>query len=103
MEEPRTRNAPEEASAPERDEEESSRARRARSYFQEHPNARWAILLVVLILAAGAFLAWRHYSVRESTDDAQVDGHIVNVSSREGGTVVKVNVDDNQFVNTGDV
>jgi len=103
MEEPRTRNAPEEASAPERDEEESSRARRARSYFQEHPNARWAILLVVLILAAGAFLAWRHYSVRESTDDAQVDGHIVNVSSRVGGTVVKVNVDDNQFVNTGDV
>jgi membrane fusion protein, multidrug efflux system len=103
VEEPRTHARPQEVPVPEADEVETSRANRARSYFQEHPNARWVILLAVLILAAGAFIAWRHYSVRESTDDAQIDGHIVNVSSRVSGTVVKVNVDDNQFVNAGDV
>jgi membrane fusion protein (multidrug efflux system) len=104
VDEPRTRTATEEQSpVPERDDEETSRARRARSYFQEHPHARWLLLLVVLAVAAGAFIAWRYYSVRESTDDAQIDGHIVNVSSRVSGTVIKVNVDDNQFVNAGDV
>jgi membrane fusion protein (multidrug efflux system) len=98
-----TRTGPEPVTAPEADDEETSRARRARSYFQEHPRTRWVLLLVVVLLAAAAFLAWRHYSVRETTDDAQIDGHIVNVSSRVSGTVIKVNVDDNQFVNAGDV
>jgi membrane fusion protein (multidrug efflux system) len=102
IEEPRPRG-PEQIPPPEPDEVETSRANRARSYFQEHPNARWVILALVLIVAAVAFIAWRHYSVRETTDDAQIDGHIVNVSSRVNGTVIKVNVDDNQFVNAGDV
>ena len=102
IDEPRTR--PEEASqVPERDEVETSRANRARSYFQDHPRARFVIFAVVILALVGAFIAWRYYSVRETTDDAQIDGHIVNVSSRVSGTVVKVNVDDNQFVNAGDV
>jgi membrane fusion protein, multidrug efflux system len=104
IDEPRSRTATEQtAPEVERDEVETSRARRARSYFQDHPGTRWLLLLVVLIAAAAAFIAWRYYSVRETTDDAQIDGHIVNVSSRVSGTVVKVNVDDNQFVNAGDV
>jgi membrane fusion protein (multidrug efflux system) len=103
IDDPRTRTETEEHPAAERDEVEDSRARRARSYFQEHPAARWILLLVVIVIAAGAFIAWRYYSVRETTDDAQIDGHIVNVSSRVGGTVIKVNVDDNQFVNAGDI
>ena len=40
---------------------------------------------------------------RESTDDAQVDGHIVAVSSRVGGTVGAVKVEDNQHVAAGTV
>jgi membrane fusion protein, multidrug efflux system len=66
-------------------------------------NAKWILLALLLLVAAGAWVAWRHYSVRESTDDAQIDGHINPISARVGGTVTAVNVDDNQFVKAGTV
>jgi len=52
-------------------------------------------------LAAGWFW-WdsRHW---ESTDDAQVDGHIYPINSRVGGQVISVNYDDGQVVRHGDV
>jgi len=53
-------------------------------------------LALLALLAAG--LAWRHFSVRETTDDAQVEGHVNAVSARVGGTVLEVLVEDNQFV-----
>jgi membrane fusion protein (multidrug efflux system) len=87
---------PEEAEPP-------SRGERARSYFHEHPASLVALLLVlVIVIAAGAYV-WHYYSVRESTDDAQVDGHIVPVAARVSGTVVSVNVVDNQQVTPGTV
>jgi membrane fusion protein (multidrug efflux system) len=39
--------------------------------------------------------------VRESTDDAQVDGHVVPISPRISGTILEVLVDDNQEVTAG--
>lgn len=54
---------------------------------------------IVLLLAAG--IGW-HSRNRVSTDDAQVDGHLVPVSGRVYGTVVKVLVEDNQAVQAGD-
>src|SRR5262245_54144399 len=63
---------------------------------------RWTLIIVFLIAAAGGVLAWQHYFAPwESTDDAQVDGHINPVSARIGGTVVKVHVTDNQLVEAG--
>jgi membrane fusion protein (multidrug efflux system) len=59
-----------------------------------------ALASLFLIVFGGA---WYYYSGRESTDDAQIDGHINPVSSRAGGTVLKVNVDDNQVVTAGTV
>src|SRR5215471_16499303 len=59
------------------------------------------ILLVVLI--GGAVWAWRHYSGSESTDDAQVDNHVYAVNARVGGTLVAVNVRENQIVEAGQV
>ncbi len=56
---------------------------------------------IVVLLAAGGFAAWSYYSVRESTDDAQIDGHVNPVSARVGGTVTGVTVDDNQYVASG--
>lgn len=53
-----------------------------------------ALLVVVALL-------WFYYSGRESTDDAQIDGHIHPVAARVPGTVKDVNVDDNQFVKAG--
>ncbi len=37
----------------------------------------------------------------ESTDDAQIDGYVNPISSRVGGTITNVYVDDNQYVKAG--
>ncbi len=76
---------------------------RPRGYFRQHPKAKWVALLVVLAIAVAVLLLWRYYSVRETTDDAQIDGHIAPVSARVGGPVLKVNVEDNQYVEAGAV
>lgn len=55
------------------------------------------------VLLVGGLLAWWHYAGRESTDDAQIDGHIHQVASRAGGTVLEVAVRENQRVKAGDV
>jgi membrane fusion protein, multidrug efflux system len=57
-------------------------------------------IAAVVVLAVIAFFVWRS-SGRESTDDAQIDGHITQVSPRVGGIVIKLNVKDNQFVEAG--
>ncbi len=56
----------------------------------------------VLVLAAGLLL-WRYLGSYESTDDAQADVHLYPVSARVSGYVVRVNVDDNQWVKQGTV
>lgn len=81
-------------------ERRSLRDRRA-GFFRAHPNAKWVLLVIVLAAIAGAVFVWHYYSVRESTDDAQVDGHINPISARVGGTVLKVYYDDNQVVQAG--
>lgn len=74
-----------------------------KTYLREHPAVRLALIAAAIILVIGAVVVWRYYAVRESTDDAQVDGHITPVSARVSGTVVKLNFADNQNVNEGDV
>jgi membrane fusion protein (multidrug efflux system) len=61
------------------------------------------ILVVVLVALVGGVLLWRYLSSYESTDDAQADVHLYPVSARISGYVVKVNVDDNQWVQQGTV
>jgi len=56
--------------------------------------------LVVLAVIVGLFLYYRN---RESTDDAQVDGHITQISSKVYGRVADVLVDDNQQVKAGQI
>jgi membrane fusion protein (multidrug efflux system) len=82
---------------------QETRREKARSYFQEHPRAKWVLLIVLLLAAVGGYLLWRHYSVRETTDDAQIDGNIVPIASRISGWVTEINVQDNQFVKAGTV
>jgi membrane fusion protein (multidrug efflux system) len=83
--------------------EQPSGGARARSYFRLHPVARLALIFGLILIVAAGIYVWRYYSVHESTDDAQIDGHIVPVSARVGGTVISVNVQDNQVVQRGDV
>jgi membrane fusion protein, multidrug efflux system len=74
-----------------------------RQNLRGRPGARWLIVGAVLVLAIGGFFAWRYFSSYESTDDAQIDGHLMPISARISGYVDKVNVDDNQYVQAGAV
>jgi membrane fusion protein, multidrug efflux system len=62
-----------------------------------------AALVVVLLLAAGGFYYWTELQKVESTDDAQIDGHIIAISPRVSGHVLEVLVEDQQVVKKGDV
>jgi membrane fusion protein (multidrug efflux system) len=57
---------------------------------------------IVIVLFVGVFL-WRYFASYESTDDAQADVHLYPVSARVAGYVVRVNVNDNQWVEKGTV
>jgi membrane fusion protein (multidrug efflux system) len=60
------------------------------------------LAVIAVVLVASVFL-WRYFSSYESTDDAQADVHLYPVSARISGYVIKVNVDDNQWVQKGTV
>lgn len=72
---------------------------------QQDPRRKRTIRLIALAVIVVALIAaipiWAYYSVRESTDDAQVDGHVVPISPRITGTVLTVLVNDNQPVKAG--
>ena len=62
------------------------------------------IILAVVVLGIIAGGAWWYMTQgRESTDDAQIDAHVVPMAPRIGGTVLKVAVEDNQLVEAGTV
>jgi membrane fusion protein, multidrug efflux system len=61
------------------------------------------IMVGVLVLIVIGLLLWRYLSSYESTDDAQADVHLYPVSARISGYVIRVNVNDNQWVEKGDV
>jgi membrane fusion protein (multidrug efflux system) len=58
--------------------------------------------LLAIAVAVGATI-WLLGRGKESTDDAQVEGHIVTVAVRTPGQVARVLVADNQMVKEGDV
>ena len=62
-------------------------------------------ILLGLVGAAAVVggIVWLVGRGKESTDDAQVEGHVVTVSVRTSGQVSKVLVSDNQTVKHGDV
>jgi membrane fusion protein (multidrug efflux system) len=59
-----------------------------------------AVIVVVALVAVGI---WWRSTYSENTDDAQVNGHLIQVSARISGQVAKVYVDENQLVKAGDV
>src|SRR5580698_6978247 len=65
--------------------------------------SRWMLLVVFGIALTGTSLWWLHSQNYESTDDAQVEGHLDLVSARISGTVTYINpgVENNQFVKAG--
>jgi membrane fusion protein, multidrug efflux system len=74
-----------------------------RTAFLRGPHARLYIAGVIFLLLLAGFFLWRYFASYESTDDAEVDGHLMPLSARISGYVQKVNVDDNQYVKAGTV
>ncbi len=58
---------------------------------------------VLALLVAGGVGWWYLSRGTESTDDAQLDARMSQVASRVGGTIAKVNIEDNQLVEAGTV
>ncbi|MBI4464629.1 MAG: HlyD family secretion protein [Acidobacteria bacterium] len=71
--------------------------------FARRPRTMWVLLAASIGAAVGVFFLWRYYGVRESTDNAQIEGHIHAIGPRVGGTVAAVHVKDNQRVEGGTV
>jgi membrane fusion protein (multidrug efflux system) len=70
--------------------------------WTQNPRVRIGLAVVVLAAAGIGFWLWRTAG-QVSTDDAQVDSHLTQIAARVGGTLTKVNVNDNQMVEAGAV
>ena len=87
------RDSTDRPAAPEIETSSSSRSRRRRNLI--------LVILLFFVGAAAEVPGWSYLSSYEDTDDAQVDGHIIAVSSRINGTIAHVYVIDTQPVHAG--
>jgi membrane fusion protein, multidrug efflux system len=75
--------------------------------IKKAPRGHLAAAVVAVVLVILALVFGSRYLIfvmsHESTDDAFIQGHIVPVSARVGGHITKVYVDDNQWVEKGDL
>lgn len=83
-----------EASPPPRDlEPPELEPRKGRRHF--------IIIGIVAVVIVAAALYWWHSTFYESTDDAQINGHLIQISSRITGHVARVDIEVNQFIEAG--
>ena len=67
---------------------------------------RSVIIIAAVVLVLGTIFGvryWLYSRSHESTDDAFIDGHIIQVSPKASGYVAKIYVTDNQQVKEGDL
>jgi membrane fusion protein (multidrug efflux system) len=57
--------------------------------------------VVGLLVLAGVVAFWRYTRTYESTDDAQVDGHLNGITARINGVIKAVYVEENQSIRAG--
>jgi len=81
--------------------DEHEHVRKRPLYRRPLPLIIAAIILLLAIVFGVRY--WAYARSHESTDDAFVDGHIIQVSPKISGYVLKVYVHDNQSVNAGDL
>jgi len=81
----------------------SAAAAREKGILKRNPWLAILLRALVVLLLIGAAVFWWQSRRFEDTDDAEVDGHIDPISARVSGHVVKVNVEEGQFVKAGTV
>lgn len=64
--------------------------------------ATWVVAGVSAVAATVGLIIWLGQG-HESTDDAQIEGRITQISTRVGGPILELHVSDNQFVEKGTV
>jgi membrane fusion protein (multidrug efflux system) len=69
----------------------------------KRPSFLIVAVLVLLVLVIFGVRYWLYSRSHETTDDAFIDGHIIQVSTKASGYVAKVYVTDNQQVHAGDL
>ena len=79
----------------------SDRDMKWRDFRSRNPRFRMFLIIGIVVLLVAGFFLWRYFNSYESTDDAQVDGHLNPVSARVSGHVEKLLVADNQYVQAG--
>ncbi|MGB6822986.1 MAG: biotin/lipoyl-binding protein [Candidatus Acidiferrales bacterium] len=95
--EPEKKREPEKEAVPPPEEKPADRKPSA----LRNPRMRRALLIAGVVVAIIAILLWLYYRNRESTDDAQVNAHIIPIAPRISGSVIDVLVKDNQTVKKG--
>jgi len=68
-----------------------------------NPVFRIGLGIAIVVLLIVGFFVYRYLASYESTDDAQVDGHINSISARIAGHVTKLDIQDNEYVHAGQV
>jgi len=79
----------------------SERDLRWRRFRARSPRFRVFLVIAAVALLAAVFFLWRYFASYEDTDDAQIDGHLNSISARISGHVLKLLVQDNQYVQAG--
>jgi membrane fusion protein, multidrug efflux system len=79
----------------------SDRDLRWKSFQAGNPRLRVFLILGIVVLLVVGFFLWRYFGSYEDTDDAQIDGHLNSISARVSGHVLKLLVEDNQYVPKG--
>ena len=85
------------------DETPGSPSKESRS---EHSTPHRKRILIIssamVVVIAGGYFAWNAFRY-EDTDDAQIDGHVMQLSTRINGQIKDVYVVEGQLVHAGDV
>jgi membrane fusion protein, multidrug efflux system len=73
----------------------------SKGLISRKPILKVAAPAAAIVLVATIAGLYSLYAGWESTDDAQIDGYVNPISSRVGGYITNVYVDDNQYVKAG--
>ena len=69
--------------------------------FYKRPLLMLFLLALLIAAAVGGYFYWQYDRQFESTDDAFIDAHIVQMEAKVNGYVVNLLIEDNQLVEVG--